>query len=79
MNMTDQQILNQLFLMPETLKQEVMHYILYLLNNYNKETFIVYEQDSKRDKKPVFGSSKGKYILSNDFDDPIDDFKEYMQ
>jgi hypothetical protein len=30
-------------------------------------------------KKPVFGSAKEKYILSPDFDEPLDDFKEFMQ
>jgi hypothetical protein len=29
--------------------------------------------------KPRFGSAKDKYILSPDFDAPLDDFKEYMQ
>jgi hypothetical protein len=27
---------------------------------------------------PKFGSLKGKIHLSNDFDDPLSDFKEYM-
>jgi len=26
----------------------------------------------------VFGSAKGKYILTEDFDEPLEDFKEYM-
>jgi hypothetical protein len=77
---TEQQILTQLQLMPETLKQEVLHYMLYLLNNYNKEAFSAYQQSiSMHTKKPVFGSAKGKYTLAADFDEPIDDFKEYMQ
>jgi hypothetical protein len=78
--MTEQQILNQLLLMPETLKQEVLHYILYLLNNYNKESYMVNLKSDNFDikKKPVFGSAKGKYVLADDFDQPIDDFREYM-
>jgi len=78
--MTEQLILNQLILMPETLKQEVLHYILYLVNNYNKPTFVVNQQEVKINvKKPTFGSAKGKYILAADFDEPLEDFKEYMQ
>jgi Protein of unknown function (DUF2281) len=29
-------------------------------------------------RKPVFGSAKGKYKMSEDFDAPLDDFKDYM-
>ena len=29
-------------------------------------------------KVPKFGSAKGKYIMSDDFDEPLDDFKDYM-
>lgn len=34
----------------------------------------------KTDKKKerVFGFAKGKITLKPDFDDPVDDFKEYM-
>jgi len=81
--MTEQLILQQLFLMPETLKQEVLHYIFYLTSNYNKsmQHHLVFQQNInlQEGKKPVFGSAKEKYILSPDFDEPLDDFKEYMQ
>jgi hypothetical protein len=29
-------------------------------------------------RKPVFGSAKGKYIMFDDFDAPLEDFKDYM-
>ncbi len=29
--------------------------------------------------KPVFGCAKGQVFLSDDFDEPLDDFSEYMQ
>ncbi len=29
-------------------------------------------------KKPVFGSLRNKIILSDDFDAPLEDFKDYM-
>jgi len=81
--MTEQLILQQLFLMPETLKQEVLHYIFYLTSNYNKsmQHQVVSQQNTNttKERKPVFGSAKGKFVLSPDFDEPLDDFKEYMQ
>jgi prevent-host-death family protein len=30
------------------------------------------------DRRPRFGSAKGKIIMSDDFDEPLADFDEYM-
>lgn len=57
--------------MPESLKKEVLDFTGYLLNKYSLE--------AKIKKVPQFGSAKGKYTLSADFDAPLDDFKEYME
>lgn len=32
----------------------------------------------KTTKKRVFGFAKGKYVMSDDFDEPLEDFKDYM-
>ena len=34
---------------------------------------------SSSKKARVFGIAKGMATISKDFDDPIDDFKEYME
>lgn len=31
------------------------------------------------EKRPVFGSAKGMFVMAPDFDEPLDDFKEYME
>ncbi|MCD4791400.1 MAG: DUF2281 domain-containing protein [Bacteroidales bacterium] len=69
--MTDQLINSYLFQLPESIKQEVLHYIMYLIN----------KEDIPKQKKnvPKFGSAKGKYIMAPDFDEPLEDFKEYMR
>lgn len=36
------------------------------------------KQQGKKEIKPKFGSLKGKIKLSDDFDAPLDDFKDYM-
>lgn len=69
--MTEKQIINQLNLLPESLKKEALDFIGYLLNTYSIEKEVR--------KIPRFGSTKGKYTLLNDFDAPSDDFKEYME
>ena len=33
---------------------------------------------SKSKPKPIFGSAKGLIRVADDFDDPLDDFAEYM-
>jgi hypothetical protein len=39
-------------------------------------TFTPAETEQK--KVPVFGSAKGKYRMADDFDAPLEDFKDYM-
>ena len=37
-------------------------------------------QQSKREKpQPVFGSGKGMFTIPDDFDEPLEDLKEYME
>lgn len=68
--MKEQLIINQLYLMPENLKQEVLDFVGYLMSKHQIANTIP--------KVPTFGSAKGKYVLAPDFDDPLDDFKDYM-
>jgi hypothetical protein len=56
-------------LLPQNLKQEVSDFIDFLI----KKT-----SDQKGKVIPQFGSAKGKITMSEDFDAPLDDFKEYM-
>jgi hypothetical protein len=55
--------------LPKNLKQEVSDFVDFLLL-----------KSSGKNKKivPQFGSAKGKIKMSPDFDEPLDDFKEYM-
>jgi len=39
-------------------------------------TFATVETEQK--KVPVFGCAKGKYRMAEDFDAPLEDFKDYM-
>ena len=34
--------------------------------------------ETKRTKIPVFGCAKGQFRMADDFDAPLEDFKEYM-
>lgn len=68
---SERQIYSKLSLLnSEPLKQELLSYIDYLLN----------KQFATKDNrhKPKFGCARGSFILTTDFDEPLDDFKEYM-
>jgi hypothetical protein len=56
--------------LPNDIKSEVMDFIEFLLTKKNKEI---------KKKVPKFGSAKGKIYISPDFDEPLDDFKEYLK
>jgi len=34
--------------------------------------------ETKRKKIPVFGCAKGQFRMADDFDAPLEDFKDYM-
>lgn len=68
--MKEHQLLEKLHQMPEALQNELLHYAEFLLNKY--------QQEKKGKKKPVFGSMKGTFKMSEDFDEPLEDFKDYM-
>src|SRR5260221_13441956 len=55
--------------LPKNLKQEVLDFIDFLLEKSAK---------SKKKVIPQFGTAKGKIKMSADFDEPLDDFKDYI-
>ena len=49
--------------------------------NYNGIPFNVIippEKESKMSREEVFGCMRGQFKMSEDFDAPLEDFKEYM-
>ncbi|PZU86703.1 MAG: hypothetical protein DI529_08270 [Chryseobacterium sp.] len=54
------------------LRKEAEDFIEFLLDKTKKK-----EKTPKKPKK-TFGSLKGKVSLSEDFDSPLEDFKDYM-
>ena len=70
--MNDEILLKQFSMLPDSLKKEVLDFVAFLLTKYQQKP------DMTVKKKPKFGSAKGKYIIADDFDAPLDDLKEYM-
>jgi hypothetical protein len=56
--------------LPQNLRKEVEDFIDFLASK-NK-------QNSTKPTKPKFGSAKGSFKMKKNFNDPIDDFKDYQ-
>jgi len=42
--------------------------------------FLIQKTKAKKNKvKPKFGALKGMFVMAKDFDEPLEDFKKYMQ
>ena len=67
--MEPNQLFTKIYHLPPDLKSEVNDFIDYLLIKRKKEIKKI---------KPEFGCAKGQIFTSPDFDEPLDDFKEYM-
>ena len=55
--------------LPDDMKAEVENFVDFLLSKNKKPT----------KNKPRFGSAKGMFRMKKNFDDPIEDFKEYQE
>lgn len=62
-------MLDKVAKLPDDLKSEVADFVDFLLSKKMKEGL---------PKKPVFGSAKGLFVMQPDFDEPLEDFNDYM-
>lgn len=60
--------------MPDSLKTELLHYAEYLLEKYPN----IKQSNEQIEKGHGYGSWAGKIIMSDDFDEPLEDLDEYM-
>lgn len=58
--------------LPEDLKQEVVDFVAFLKQKAEKKA------TPHKIKQRQFGIGKGSFVMAPDFDEPLDDFKEYM-
>ena len=78
---TETEIIQTITQMPESLKQELFHYANYLINNYSTTIADQAAPQSDQPRKRRSGILQGTFVLplADDFDEPLDDFKEYME
>lgn len=67
--MTDLQLYSELSSLPPDLKKEVQDFIAFLKARAKR-------QNANKQRK--FGAAKGFFKMHADFDEPLEDFKDYM-
>jgi mRNA-degrading endonuclease RelE of RelBE toxin-antitoxin system len=72
--MIETAILKNIEKLPESVKQAVLDYIEFLVNRYAEEA----PKTEKAAKRGGLGIWKGKIWISDDFDEPLEDLKDYM-
>lgn len=72
--MDDLLLYKKLITLPESMKSEVADLIDFLVTKIKKDNS---NNNDTHKPKPTFGSGKGTFIMKPDFDDPLEDFKDY--
>lgn len=72
--MLQKQILQEIQLLPEFAQMEVFNYLLFIKSKYIENV----TKPKETVKRPTFGCGIVKVTLSKDFDEPLEDFKDYM-
>ncbi|MCL1468104.1 MULTISPECIES: DUF2281 domain-containing protein [Argonema] len=72
--MIETAILKNVEKLPEPVKQAVLDYTEFLVTRYTQDT----SQTEKAAKRGGLGIWKGKIWMSDDFDEPLEDLKDYM-
>jgi len=67
--MSDLQLYTEILSLPDNLKEEVSHFVEFLKEKSKKANNL---------KERQYGCAKGFFTVAPDFDEPLDDFKEYM-
>ena len=74
--MTNEQVLIQeIQTLPENLKEEVLHFVQFLKQ---KQTAEIENPKPPKKRERKFGSAKGMFVMTEAFDEPLEDFAEYM-
>ena len=75
--MTTTQFLQTYSSLPEALKKEAEHFVEFLAQKIKPNVEGISENQPKKERGG-YGSMKGMFKMADDFDAPLDDFKDYM-
>jgi hypothetical protein len=68
--MSELDLLTKVSQLPPNIKGEVEDFVDFLIDKHDIKNL--------QKKKLKFGMMKGTFIMSQDFDEPLEDFKDYM-
>jgi len=73
-------IIDKLDSLPEDKLAEVEDFVGFLKARYEKKSYTTPLEQTQITKEPksLYGAAKGLFIIPNNFNDPLDDLKEYM-
>lgn len=73
-------IMYKLETLPKELVKEVEDFIDFLKVKHEKKSSYtnLAEPNKVEEPKSLYGAAKGLFIIPDDFNEPLDDFKEYM-
>ena len=72
MNMENLKLYNQIESLPQELKREVEDFVQFLLEKSKK-------REKNRQNERTAGLAQGMIKMKPGFEDPLEDFKEYME
>ena len=75
----DVSFIAKLMALPPKMRQEVLHYIDFLLYKDQEQPNSQMPDAPSAQQRKEAGFSQVTFTMSADFDEPLDDFKEYMQ
>lgn len=65
-------LMTQISMLPDSLKEEVADFVGFLQQKLKTNT------DNTKLPERKFGCGKGSFVMSPDFDEPLEEFKDYM-
>jgi hypothetical protein len=68
----------QLSSLPEDVRKQVLDFIAFLMERRENKPATANESGAPLRKRRPVGLMKGQIHIADDFDAPLDDFKEYM-
>ncbi|MEX0269434.1 DUF2281 domain-containing protein [Leptolyngbyaceae cyanobacterium UHCC 1019] len=75
---TETAILKNIEKLPESIKQSVLLYTSFLVSQYAEKKPEEAVSKTEIEKKYGYGSLAGKIFMSDNFDEPLEDLKDYM-
>ena len=69
-------IINKLETLPKEMVNEVEDFIDFLKAKHSKAS--IAENNKVEEPRGLYGAAKGLFIIPDDFNEPLADFKEYM-